>query len=84
MSYLSEIGFQICDLNRKIDDIHQAIDYYDDISIKRDKLPYEIDGIVYKVNNYELRNKLGYTSKAPKWSITFKFPSQISQTKLLT
>ena len=83
MSYLNEIGFRICDLNRQIDDINHAIEYYDDISNNRDKLPYEIDGIVYKVNDYELRNKLGYTSKAPKWSIAFKFPSQISQTKII-
>ena len=83
MSYLSKIGFEVCNLNRQIENINQAIEYYDEISDKRDKLPYEIDGIVYKVNNYELRNLLGYTSKAPKWSIAFKFPSQTSQTKII-
>tara|TARA_B100000614_G_scaffold262860_1_gene299189 strand:+ start:2834 stop:4831 length:1998 start_codon:yes stop_codon:yes gene_type:complete len=83
MLYLSKIGFQTCDLNKKINDINQAIDYFDKISNKRDKLPYEIDGIVYKVDNYELREQIGYTSKAPKWSIAFKFPSQVSQTKIV-
>tara|TARA_B100001287_G_scaffold48295_1_gene37297 strand:+ start:3479 stop:5476 length:1998 start_codon:yes stop_codon:yes gene_type:complete len=83
MLYLSKIGFQTCDLNQKINDINQAIDYFDKISNKRDKLPYEIDGIVYKVDNYELREQIGYTSKAPKWSIAFKFPSQVSQTKIV-
>ena len=83
MLYLSKIGFQTCDLNKKINDINQAIDYFDNISNKRDKLPYEIDGIVYKVDNYELREQIGYTSKAPKWSIAFKFPSQVSQTKIV-
>ena len=83
MLYLSKIGFQTCDLNKKINDINQAIDYFDNISNKRDKLPYEIDGIVYKVDNYELREQIGYTSKAPKWSIAFKFPSQVSQTKII-
>ncbi len=83
MSYLNKIGFQTCDLNKKINDINQAIDYFDNISNKRDKLPYEIDGIVYKVDNYELREQIGYTSKAPKWSIAFKFPSQVSQTKIV-
>ena len=83
MLYLNTIGFQTCDLNKKINDINQAIDYFDNISIKRDKLPYEIDGIVYKVDNYGLREQIGYTSKAPKWSIAFKFPSQVCQTKIV-
>ena len=83
MSYLNKIGFQTCNLNKKIININQAIDYFNDISTKRDKLPYEIDGIVYKVDSYELRDLIGYTSKAPKWSIAFKFPSQVSQTKII-
>jgi len=83
MFYLSKIGFHTCDLNKKINNINQAIDYFNDISTKRDKLPYEIDGIVYKVDSYELRNLIGYTSKAPKWSIAFKFPSQVSQTRII-
>ena len=83
MFYLSKIGFQTCDLNKKINNINQAIDYFNDISTKRDKLPYEIDGIVYKVDSYELRDLIGYTSKAPKWSIAFKFPSQVSQTRII-
>ena len=83
MAYLNKIGFPTCNLNKKINDINEAINYFDDISNKRVKLPYEIDGIVYKVNSYELRDLIGYTSKAPKWSIAFKFPSQISQTKIV-
>ena len=83
MFYLGKIGFQTCDLNKKINNINQAIDYFNDISTKRDKLPYEIDGIVYKVDSYELRDLIGYTSKAPKWSIAFKFPSQVSQTRII-
>ncbi len=83
MSYLSKIGFHTCNLNKKINNFDQAVDYFDDISIKRDKLPYEIDGIVYKVDNYELRDLIGYTSKAPKWSIAYKFPSQVAQTKIV-
>ena len=83
MSYLSKIGFQTCNLNKKINNFDQAVDYFDYISIKRDKLPYEIDGIVYKVDDYELRDLIGYTSKAPKWSIAYKFPSQVAQTKIV-
>ena len=83
MSYLSKIGFQTCNLNKKINNFDQAVDYFDYISIKRDKLPYEIDGIVYKVDDYQLRDLIGYTSKAPKWSIAYKFPSQVAQTKIV-
>jgi DNA ligase (NAD+) len=59
------------------------IEYYRALEQKRPDLPYEIDGIVYKVNNLALQEKLGYTSRAPRWAIARKFPAQEVWTKLL-
>ena len=59
------------------------IHYYQRMEKKRNDLPYEIDGIVYKVNDIALQEKLGFTSRAPRWAIARKFPAQEVWTKLL-
>ena len=60
-----------------------CIDYFNRLSEKRDGLAYDIDGIVFKVNNLELQQKLGFISKAPRWAIAHKFPAQEEMTVLL-
>ena len=50
--------------------------YHNALSVKRGDLSYEIDGIVFKVNNFEQQNKLGYVSRSPRWAIAYKFPAQ--------
>ena len=57
--------------------------YYDYLAQKRNNLPDEIDGIVYKVNSIEFQNTLGFVSRAPRWAIARKFPAQEEMTKLL-
>ncbi|MFC1750275.1 NAD-dependent DNA ligase LigA [Pseudomonadota bacterium] len=59
------------------------LDYYADIGNKRDALPYEIDGVVYKVNDLEQRDVLGFVSRAPRWAIAHKFPAQEELTTVL-
>lgn len=59
---------------------HQA---YESLATKRSLLPYEIDGVVYKVNNLELQDKIGFVSRAPRWAVARKFPAQEKMTEVI-
>lgn len=62
--------------------IHEVIAYCQDFEARRDELPYEIDGMVVKVNNIELHDKLGMTTHHPRWAIAFKFKARQATSKL--
>lgn len=61
---------------KAVNSVEECIAYYHYIEKKRDKLPFEIDGVVYKVNSIPERSKLGFVSRAPRWAIAHKFPSE--------
>lgn len=80
---LKELGFVTNPEARKVKGLKEILDYVHEYTLKRDALPYDIDGIVLKVNNFSLYDTLGYTAKTPKWAIAYKFPPKEVRTKLL-
>jgi DNA ligase (NAD+) len=73
---LRELGLKTCPEWKKTDGILGCLAYYSSIRSKRDDLPYEIDGVVYKVNDLRWQTELGFVSRAPRWAIAHKFPAQ--------
>ena len=69
-------GFRINPEMRKVQGVEACLDAYQQLLSRRDSLRYEIDGIVYKVNNLRQQAELGYVSRAPRWAIAHKFPAQ--------
>ena len=61
----------------------QLIEYHREISERRDALPFDIDGVVYKVNSLELQRKLGYVAREPRWAVAHKYPAQEQTTQVL-
>ncbi|MCR1898788.1 NAD-dependent DNA ligase LigA [Irregularibacter muris] len=82
LDYLKGTGLKVSEyfLCKGIDEIIEKCHYWSD---HRQDLPFEIDGLVIKVNNLAQREKLGATSKSPRWAIAFKFPAEEKKTKLL-
>ncbi len=80
---LSSWGLRINAEMSAVTGIQACVDYFNRIAEKRDQLAYDIDGIVFKVNNLELQQQLGFVSRAPRWAIAKKFPAQEAMTQLL-
>ena len=79
-----EMGFKVPDYDKvfnSLDGVKEFIKYWDK---EREKLPFEIDGIVIKVNNISYQKKLGFTSKFPRWAIAYKFKAENLVTKLIS
>ena len=76
----SHWGLPINPLTKVARDIEECKKYFNDITNKRQKLPYEIDGVVYKVNDINKQLSLGQVSRAPRWAIARKFPAEIGTT----
>ncbi len=83
LSYLKKWGFPVNPYWKACEDIDEVIDYCNSWRDKRFNLEYEIDGMVIKVNEHDVREQLGATSKSPRWVIAYKFPAETAQTKLL-
>src|SRR5262252_5349425 len=73
---LKQLRFRASNDWKLCNGIQAVIEYCEDWDAKREKLPYEIDGVVIKVNATAIQNELGYTAKAPRWAIAFKYPAR--------
>lgn len=70
------------DYTQRCDDVDEAIAYHDEMEERRDDLPYEIDGVVYKVNRLDYRNSLGVRTRDPRWALAYKFEPRRATTEL--
>ena len=76
-------GFKVADLTQKCSDIDEVMKFIEKVEKQRSSLPYDIDGIVIKVNNYSQQEQLGFTSKFPRWAISYKYKAEQGVTRLL-
>lgn len=80
---LTEWGIPISEHMQTVVGIEACEVYYEQMAVQRDALPFDIDGIVYKVNSLEQQERLGFISRAPRWAVARKFPAQEVSTRLL-
>lgn len=82
LKFMKELGFITNPNNKKINDIKELLSYIDYWTENRKNLPYEIDGIVIKVNSLDDQQRLGFTARSPKWATAYKFPAEEVLTKV--
>ena len=84
LEFMKELGFTTnYKANRLVNNIDEVLSYIDEWTKKRNSLPYDIDGIVIKVNDIKMQNRLGFTAKVPKWATAYKFPAEEVVTRLV-
>ncbi len=82
IEYMRSLGFKINPNNRLVKNINEVLEFIEEKGKLRPNLPYDIDGVVVKVNSIEQQKRLGYTAKYPKWATAYKFPAEEVLTKL--
>lgn len=83
LEFMEKLGLEVNKNRIVANNIEEVIDYINYWSEFRNTLPYEIDGIVIKLDDINSQNKLGYTARTPKWAIAYKFPAEIVKTRLI-
>ncbi|MDP3355427.1 MAG: NAD-dependent DNA ligase LigA, partial [Polaromonas sp.] len=76
-------GFPVAALTQTAQGAHELIAFHEKIARERDQLPYDIDGVVYKVNSLALQKKLGFVTREPRWAVAHKYPAQEQMTTVL-
>ncbi|EOT29201.1 NAD-dependent DNA ligase LigA [Enterococcus saccharolyticus] len=82
LTELDQLGFRINTESRLCETIEEVWSYIEELHEHRMELPYEIDGVVIKVNEFHLQEELGFTVKAPRWAAAYKFPPEEAQTMI--
>lgn len=82
LKFISDLGLKVNNKYKLANNIEEAILFIEDIEKIREDLPYEIDGIVIKLNNIDEQEQLGFTARYPKWAIAYKYPPEEVITKL--
>jgi DNA ligase (NAD+) len=80
LSKLREWGFPVSPLNQTVRDVEGLLAYYRGIGEKRDDLPFDIDGVVYKLDDGPGQREMGFVARAPRWAVAHKFPAQEQST----
>ena len=78
-----ELGLPVCPERRLLKSVREMLAFYDEVGAKRASLPYDIDGVVYKVNSFAEQNQLGFVSRAPRFALAHKYPAQEALTTVL-
>lgn len=82
LEFMKELGFKVNEASRKVSSEEGILEFIQEYTEKRNGLPYEIDGVVIKVNDIETQKLLGATAKYPRWATAYKFPAEEVLTKL--
>ena len=82
LDFIESLGFKVNPEKKVLSNFEEINKYVEEYNKKRNSLPYDIDGIVLKVNDLSLHEEIGYTAKTPKWAIAYKFPPEEVITKL--
>ena len=83
MAYLETLHFQVSPLRRVVTGLRGMLEYYDRIGEQRAALPYDIDGVVYKVDDLKLQERLGFVSRAPRFAVAHKFAAEEAITEVV-
>lgn len=83
LDYLKELGFKVIADYKNVNNYEDVLAQIEYIGDMREKYPFDIDGVVVKVNDFTQRSELGATAKVPKWAVAYKFPPEEKKTKLL-
>ena len=84
LKHLEQLGFVVNPKRILAESIDEVWDFIQEVVQKREKLPYDIDGVVIKVNDLAGQEELGFTVKAPKWAVAYKFPAEEKEAQLLS
>lgn len=82
LEFMADLGFRVNPNNKLVNSIDEVIEFINEKNELRPSLPYDIDGVVIKVNDLDDHEKLGNTIRYPKWACAYKFPAEVVQTKL--